>query len=353
MTIAEASRVTVCLDIMAFLMVFGLILLSSRIRKKSGSSPRLFLAVSISIMTAAFGNGLLCAMKDQTFPAAGPIAFFGATLQYASYLMLSYQWLLYADYRLYSSRDHLIRHYRKLLIPVGAFLLLLLINPFTGIMFRLGGAHELIPGVLFYGMTILSLVYFVFFLILMTRAKKSGIRMHFFRAASLLIPVLAALFVSVATAHDVSALGFAVGLIFLYFSMIDEWRFNDPETGLYNKEYLQYLSEPARARRRDIRSVMTFETRKDPLVLSEILKKELPKGAELVRAGEGKFILISDSGEKAPLNLLKSIVLETVEEYGEGEDPFEVRTDIKIRKKGEDAESFLASTVHKKYTIEV
>ena len=136
MILAERSAVTVYSDVMAFLMMLGLVCLSSRLRKRETTGEKLYFVLCLAVMVDAVCSSICYALHEQPFGATAELIF--KTILEMSMLVLAYYWLLYVDFKLFGSKDHLIRRLGVLFVPILAGAVALVINLFTGIVFTIG-----------------------------------------------------------------------------------------------------------------------------------------------------------------------------------------------------------------------
>ncbi|MBR4528677.1 MAG: hypothetical protein IKO80_00205 [Lachnospiraceae bacterium] len=343
MILAERSAVTVYSDVMAFLMMLGLVCLSSRLRKRETTGEKLYFVLCLAVMVDAVCSSICYALHEQPFGATAELIF--KTILEMSMLVLAYYWLLYVDFKLFGSKDHLIRRLGVLFVPILAGAVALVINLFTGIVFTIGPDNHYVPTVLYHVLEGLEYYYFLLSLILYVQSRMEGRQVHFFHIAPVLLPTIAGTFINIFTPYSAAALGFSIALIFMYFSMIDAWRFDDAETGLYNKEYLSYVIAMVQDGRRECRNVLTFETKSNPEALAEILKRDAPRDGELIHTGEGRFVLLLEQGEKSALKLLQTLIEEAAAEYDEAHKGQEIALTqtCRMRRKGEDTAALIAA----------
>ncbi|MBR4528932.1 MAG: hypothetical protein IKO80_01510 [Lachnospiraceae bacterium] len=315
MIVTEQNAVIIYSDLMAFLMMLGMVCLSSRFRGRRSVAARLFLILCVGAMAEALLSMVCYSLHGQTFSWGRPAAWISKTLLEMTMLVLVFHWVMYVDFKLYGSRDRLIRTIAFLTAPLGLCALLLIVNLFTGIVFTINEDLTYTGTVIY---DVLMAVEFLYLLVPLFQTivyHLKGHRFRFFRIAPVLIPAMTACIVDLTTPYSAAALGISIGLVFLYFSLVSEWRFEDRETGLCNKEYLRYLHEQVLLGRRTFRYAMTFTAGGDPGALVAILKQEAPGNAELIRTAHDSCVLLTENGDRSALELLRLLVEDAAGEY--------------------------------------
>ncbi len=315
MIIAEESSVTLYGDAMAFLMILGIFILSKRVRSKRDTGIKLFSFMGLNVMLASIWNSICYALHDQTFSWCRPVELIAKTLLELSILFLVYQWLLYVDYKLHGSRDRLLRHFWGYYIPIQIFVIILILNLFTGIVFTITDDMRYTPTIVYWIMEIMEYFYILLSGINIYINKKRTGKNRFFRFNPVILPILIGTLFTIFTKYSASSLGVAVGLTFLYFSLIDTWKYEDSQTGFYNKAYLDHILELKSSGRYSFNSIITFEAGGDALAFSRILNDELPKDSEIISVGSGRFLFLTESENRSTLEALSALVRESAEEY--------------------------------------
>ena len=129
--------VSVYSDAMAFLLVFGLMLLPDRRYRRKETEAKLFMAICINILLVAFFGGICYALRGQSWEWMPIAELISKTVVELALINIVYQWVVYVDYKLYKSRDQLRRRYRGLYLPVLILMIALIVNLFTGILFTI------------------------------------------------------------------------------------------------------------------------------------------------------------------------------------------------------------------------
>ena len=345
-TIATESLISSYINTFAFVLLLGLISLFQSYRvKQDRLSNILFMLLCIVTMS----NAVICqayhALKFQHSDSPVSVRGILPSLDAFTSSFIVMLWVLYADYKIYQSRERIrIKLKSFYFAPLYAMALLALVNIFTGILFVPDSELILSYGPMFYFFMTVEHIYGlipVFIYILYSREYG---RPHFFSVMPVLIPVMTASVFSFLTDYSARALGFSTGMVFLIFSYGIQWRYDDEESGLYNRRYVRHIIHLARDGKRDYQSAIVFQSENATKAYFQLLRRELPKEGELIRMNEGTVLLFTKSKKMSVLSLIPSMILEAVSEYRE-KHPEKIISDIDIktraRKKSETAIEFI------------
>jgi len=308
MDILNSPWITICSDILAVFMITVILMRSSHIWKNE-PGYRLMRVMLFCNIADALCNAVCYFLHDKSFAGAYALALISQTILEISIVGILYHWLLFVDYQLYSSRDHLIRHYKIHFMPVPVFILLHIINAFTGILYTIDGSLRCERNLLCYVVVSLAVI---------LRYRRENGSVKLFRAMPMVLPLVAAIAVSELTPQSFIALGFAVGLVNIYIYLKRLWKYEDEESGFYNPSYLEYIKalEAKGDRGRDV--VIRISGEGDNKAISEVLRQELPKEAEVIHMGEGRYLMFAGNKNKQFANLVNAMLQDGVEEYNAG-----------------------------------
>ena len=222
------------------------------------------------------------------------------TAAYAVMVLISYLWLLYADYMIYGSKDYLFRKYIKFSIPLVICFVLLATRPVW--LFIPGLSDGFIQGVVLVTNVykyVLMALYFLMSVIVAARYDIRVKKLHFFHVYPLAIPVLAGIILSIPLDISLWPLGYSVGLLSLYLSLRKKWKYDDPETGFYNAKYLDEIKKPVAEKKRAYQSAMELKLPGSMSDFSAKFRHILPREMEEVRLDEHRLLLLIGSGGKS------------------------------------------------------
>ena len=325
--------------IIAVLIALGLLVLPNRKYMKNKTESILFSLLCTSTLVAALSTIACSVIRSQnlSFGYAGEL--FSLTVLDIAIVFMVYQWMLYVDFRLYESRDQLTRRYRWMIIPLAVILLLLIVNIFTGILFSVQQDLTRTTTVLYYLMAVVESIYILLSVVLIIKYDKSNPGKRIFNILPPLVFMAGGSLVDIFTDYSAVALGFAVGLLLLYYSMIKGWQYKDDESGYYNNAYLKGILSGESRDADGIHGVIIFEVKGDEKGFEEILKNEMPPDGIIIHDRKKRFILFTGSGNTGDLKFLVSMVEDAAaEDMGEG---ISLSVKCDTRKNGEDAKTFL------------
>ncbi len=316
MNLIDSSVITISADALALIISSVITVLSGCLKKKE-HGYRLFAIILFAAMIDAAANGICYALHDKVFANAHLLAMIFQTVLELAIICILYFWLLFVDYMLYGSRDHLIRHYRVHFIPVVICAVLLIINPFTGILYTIDDTMRCSRTIVYDLMLVVEYMYVVISMLVVLKYRRENGRLKFFKPEPMLLPMFTAIVISELTPQSFIALGFALGFLNMYLYMKRFEKYVDKETGFLNPAYLEYIKklEEKKVRVRDV--MIRITGRGDISAMPEILRQELPGDAEVLHMGDGKYLMFAVGKNRGFANLLKSILPEAVEEYRE------------------------------------
>ena len=166
----------------------------------------------------------------------------------------------------------------------------------------------------------------------------------------MIMPVGLGVIVQFFLPYQADILGFAIGAALLYFSMADEFRFQDAESGLYNQGFLSYFFDRAMVDKNIINSALILETEGYLPGCFEILRSTLHQEYDVIRIEEKKFLMFCGTESRSVLQLLSTHVEEAVAKYNaeHPQEPVRITVHSRMRMKDEEPFAFLRSVVEKK-----
>ena len=339
MILAKESFVSVYLDAMAALLIFGILLLPDRTRIKSETEGKLFYALCTNTLVMAICSGVCYALHFQTFQWAYHIELFSKTVLELALLHLVYQWLIYVDFKLYASRDQLVRRYKAFFIPIAVFAALLVINMFTSILFTIMPDMKYTSTILYDVMMGIEYLYMAVSVALIYQYDKRHKGRRVFDIVPAVVPMILGSLVNIFTEYSGTALGIAVGLVLLYFSMMNGWRFEDTGSGYYNRAFIKEILEGDSFDADSIQGVISFEAPGGGKELGKILHNELAGDGIIIHESEDRYLLLTENGNIGDLYFLADMVEDAIQD--DENSSVALTTKCGIRKGGEDAKTFL------------
>ena len=314
MIIAENSLVSVYSDSMAFLLILGLTIIPRKRDAVDGTRERMFFALCLLSMINALGSCVAYAVHGQSGSFFMSIELAAKTVLEVALLLMAYQWLMYVDYMLYRSRDQLARRYKYFFLPILILLVLLLVNLFTGVLFTIQPDMSYRSTWVYYVLMAVEYIYFAFAFGIIYQYSTKYKHSQVFRITPIIIPVILGTLVNILTDYSASPLGFAIGLVLLYFSFIDSFRYDDEKSGYYNRSYLVGLVEGNEKGADAFCGAICFEASGDGAKeLPEILRSELPAKSTIAHIDGGRYILLTRSRRMSDLGFIADMVEDAAE----------------------------------------
>ena len=215
--------------------------------------------------------------------------------------------ILYGDFKLNRSRDHLIRRYTVLLAPVGIVFLVYIINLFTGILFTVDSSEAVHFTILYYLVSMVNMAFFVISCRIFFLYKVSEGRMVYFTILPFAVPVIIGAAGESVRFYTSENVGITIGLVFLYISMASCWQFEDQDPWFCNLRYFRHICECLQKGKSSIKCCLIFSG-KNEKALAKILKKLLPYGSETIKLGEGRFLFLSPNNNGTYLKALEGML---------------------------------------------
>ncbi len=311
-------------DLLAILLSVGALFLNRRDVKAFQRDEDLFNRICvISVVITIFK------LVEDTITPGLDIASFGVSSLIISFvydifdLALLYVWILFVDYMICRSEDHLrivkIR-ISGLLGMVAVIETILMGVAFWAVSCPKGSSwvKSYLPLVIWIYLSyyLLRLIEGVLLFISVNslslyRGRRKGSVL--FRGIPFYIPIFFGWLITILVDYRVDLNPFATGLgvFMLYFSMRKERRFIDSKTGFFSVEYLTVLP-----REKKSKLGILVHTDDDVQVLVDILKRVKPEEIDIVYVSEGTFFL---TGERKPgfiIEIFRENLLEIAEEEG-------------------------------------
>ncbi len=348
--IDEKAIVSCYVDAAAILVMIVLLLLSERLRRRKSLSQRIYFILCWQVLFTSVACFVFNAMYRQTAPWCRTVALISRTLWDYSVLAVDCEWLAFVDVKLYGYRkkESFSKVFR--ILPLIVFMILLLVNLFTGIIFTIAEDNSVQPKLLFYLMTLTMFLYFCTSALSVWYYDRKKTKVRFLHVGPMIISVFVALIPQYFSSYGTGILGFVVGITLLYFSMVDEFSFLDEESQLYNRRFLSFIFDRALSGEDNIHSALILETDGNLSAGFEILRDTLHLDNDVVRMEEKKFLMFSGTDNRSTLQMLSTRVEEAVKKHNEEhpEEKIQMTVRCRMRTDDEDSYTFLRKVVEEK-----
>ena len=347
------SDARVYLNIIAIVILLGVIVLSRRLRSRGTPGDRIFVVMSLVVILFAMFN---VSVSNLTYDFDIDIYFRNTNIMINCMeictVILSYQWLMYVGYMIYGSRDYLRRRFWPFLIPIPVFVILLIVNIFTGFLFKYDLLLERVYKPSFYIIPITEVLYILFTVVIAVRHNLKADRLQKFHISFVLVPVAIGVFVENIFNLRILPLCLAAALAFIFLSLKEQWQFDDEERGFYNRAYLSYMKELVNLGRKNYSCVLRVTCSGDDAVVAELIRSELPRGIEKVHSKKGVYEIYAEKGSDELLGVIGEALEEGASEYGKEHQgkKLELETETDYRAKGETSAEFLRRIEEKWYS---
>ena len=179
--------ITVAMDTMAILILFGIAVIPESRDEKHNTGSRLFTFMGLFILIGVVSELIFRLFPDAYYGGGMYAAKISGIVMELSIVDLLILFFIYTDFELYESRDHLKRHMALFVAPVLLFAAVCLLTPLWKKLFSLEGS--LLTDIYLYTqylelvILVLSAVHFIIYY------KKFG-KKRFFHPLSIYVPVL-------------------------------------------------------------------------------------------------------------------------------------------------------------------
>ena len=250
-------------------------------------------------------------------------------------------WNLFIDYGLYRSNDHVIKKYKRIMVPcvVLSILFIVFYVVFDSYL-KYGGAAVSIVN----GFTCLCLgLQFVLAAnacLIVYSAKKMRKPPSFLRLDVFLIPVVLGYILNlmpVIDKADYRSICMAIAVVLTWRSVVNRYKYADPYTGYFNRDFLTSMNEYMEKSGYPNGVGVYFKVTGDRSKMRAVLDGVKPQDAEIFSLGENEYLLVAGPQKESVLKLLiRTIGNKAAEEEG----VTEIRTAYAIREKEESAQAF-------------
>ncbi|SCY39053.1 hypothetical protein SAMN02910292_01559 [Lachnospiraceae bacterium XBB2008] len=231
------------------------------------------------------------------------------TVNEVLYMFIILQWLVFVDYSLYRSKDHIRRRYKHAAIPIIILAVIDILQSFLAFYTDalLYGWTTLL-GILQYIKLAIELTYIVIAIVLERKHSKESREPRFLRLEAFIIPFIFGVLIRF---YDSAML--ALGIILTYSAVKLRDRYIDSDSGLYNGEYLEYLRKYRKGLGESKEYGLSVEAKGHGKEMASLLKELLPAGVSVFSLGDDTFYLISETSKKSAMKMTAMMIEDSVE----------------------------------------
>ena len=326
----------------AIALIMGLMVYTAGLKKKNGVREHIFIILNAHALLLALSGALSHALRYQDFDGALLLAKIAGNLHEFFILALIFYWMLFTDYLLYRSRDHLYRRYTPAFIPIPVFAGVLAVNSFTNFLFDIGEDLKFDPKPGYWVLVALEYLYLINTVVLLLKFYSKSNGPKFIRVLPFATPFIVSSVINRISPYEVRSLGIAAGLVLLHFSLRNERCYRDEETGFYNIAFLKYIAGFATEHDASGGCAIIFDGAERGDELAGIVRDEAPDNSAVVIAGHGRYIVLSGAQSRTAIRLFITAVKEAAEE-----ESIDVSADHLVLNGGESLEKSLNKLINK------
>ena len=249
------------------------------------------------------------------------------------YMMTILQWLMFVDYSLYRSEEHIRRRYKHAVIPIVIYTGVIVaqsvwINgpfPISDALIRLLDVSQIILLVI-EGCYIASAIYLVI------RHDKETREPKFFFFFFFIIPCVLGTLI-----RDYDAAMMTLGILLTYIAVVKRDRYLDHDTQFFNRAFLDFLSGYRDRKKYSGGNGILIRAQGHKEDMAELLRELKPAGSNVFYLGEDRFLLLSEAIRGSAAAMAVMTITEAAET---SKDPYTPEI-VSIRRSGsESADAF-------------
>ncbi|MCR5098848.1 MAG: hypothetical protein K6B14_07870 [Lachnospiraceae bacterium] len=334
---SDVGYVTIYANGVAIMLLLGILVLSSKLRLNDENEKRIFSSLLVIALGMAVFYIIISLRDEGIIPCSHMGAMLIESAEEFLLIALMVQWVIYMDYRMYHSPGHLKRNLNRIIVPVALICLCFIINIFTGFMFYFDENLVYTETALYYVVDIIRLLFFIIPIVMLARRKKVDENIRFFTIRPFFVSILFYVGIYYITPYSVAALGISIGFALIYVDVVNAYRYQDTQTGFFNRNYLLYLKDLIRDDEYELNSAMLFTVPGDDIEnTSKLIHAQLPDDCEPIRYAGDKILTLAHVKDRSPLHMVSEDVEMSLTEAG-----IPVAVAYDLRKKKETGSDFL------------
>ena len=255
------------------------------------------------------------------------------------FMLTILQWLIFVDYTLYRSPDHIRRRYRHAALPI--FIVVAIKVLVLGTLYLSGLATELMSttmmNALYWCVFAIELFYIIMALILERRYSREYKVPDFLRFWTFLIPFAAVIF-----SKTYDELLLTLGILVAYGTMKRRDRYLDKDTGFYNPEYLDYFSRYRDRKKYGGGTAILIDAAGHGKDMAKLIDEIRPSQYTVFATGKDGFLLMSETIRQSASQMIERNVIEEAQCLDE---PFTPKVTVFNCKKDESAKDFASRII--------
>ena len=239
----------------------------------------------------------------------GDVAFYVTlTLFEVLYLLILLQWLVFVDYNLYRSMDHIRRRYKHAILPI---IIVTLLDIAETVFIVFGNSYEhwyMLSYVVYILKIVIELGYILIAVFLDRKHYRETKEPKFLRLQAFIIPFFLGTYFRY---YDAQMM--ALGIILTYRAIKRRDRYIDNDTGLYNGDYLDYLRDFRGKKGDSVEYGISIEAKGHGSEIAPLLKELCPPNINLFALSDDRFYMLSETTKESALNMTADMIKDAIE----------------------------------------
>ena len=340
MELDEIVSYSIIMNTIAIIMMIGILIMERRMKAERRTERLLFKGMATNLILMAGLYILMACVLAGKVPGGRIAATVTDSLIGITINVMAADWFFYSFHKMYTSNDLLRRKALQYMIPFFVLSVLNLVNCFFPVlayydenMVYQTTFLNLIQALIRYGYLIASAFQIMVY-------QRHGERRKFFDIWAMLIPTILGILIHELTGYKTFPLGMAIGLMLIFMSMLNEYCFEDYDTGFYNSFYLRAIRDRIEKNDYTLGSVLTFclASAADAGHFADELHGLLPSGSDVVRKDPNTILVLTGVTDRGSLHVLTEDVEAKGKEMG-----ISVEIKSEVKKKDQEMLSFFDS----------
>ena len=316
-------------DMLGIFLILGAIFSGAWKLQKKNNEDKVLLGVIILVITACIADAITFSLDGHTGCFERTLAYISNNILFLSNMAIGPLWVMLISLHINGAVSKFQRIF--MLCVCGAITVLMVVNFFNPIIFDINERNVYTRGPLFMVKNLLEVVLMTdgVIIYLISRYKSGGVK--FFPVLQFVCPIFICVCLQMFY-YGISTIwvGIAVGYTSLMLALQNENIFIDKLTGLYNRYYLDKISEELKRKRKITMMMLDMNDFKsindnfghsqgdDALVsLADVLEKTVGAKGTVVRYAGDEFVIILNNGDEDAAEKCKLQIKKNLEEFNE------------------------------------
>ena len=316
-------------DMLGIFLILGAIFSGAWKLQKKNNEDKVLLGVIILVITACIADAITFSVDGYTGPGVKALAYVSNNILFLSNMAIGPLWVMLISLHINGTVSKFQRIF--MLVVCGIIAVMMTVNIFDPIVFDINERNVYTRGPLFMLKNLLEVILMAdgVVIYLISRYKSGGVK--FFPVLQFVCPIFICVCLQMFY-YGISTIwvGIAVGYTSLMLALQNENIFIDKLTGLYNRYYLDKVSEELKRKRKITMMMLDMNDFKsindnfghsqgdDALVsLASVLQKTIGVEGIVVRYAGDEFVIILNNGDEEAAEQCKQLIKKNLEEFNE------------------------------------